>query len=72
MTEIEVDLGLVEYLAISAPTYAPRNEDLTAWLNDKATSGWRLISVDTGRYFFERKARKLRVPSPKSDRPYPA
>lgn len=71
MSEAELDLGS-EYLAASPPNYAPGNEDLSAWLNDKAADGWRLVTVDTGRYIFERKAREIRVSPPKSDRPNPA
>jgi hypothetical protein len=70
MSEIELDLGY-EYLAANAPSYAPRNEELTEWLNDKAGDGWRLISVNASQYFFERKARKLRMSPSKSDNPNP-
>lgn len=56
---VPLDLG-VEYAAEGAPFPVPRPDLLTEWLNKKAADGWMLIAVDSGIYYFERKARQLR------------
>lgn len=56
--EVNLDLGL-EYLAEQVPLPVVRAEPLTDWLNKKAVEGWRLITVDNGYYYFERKGRKI-------------
>lgn len=57
---VELDLCF-EYSAGGPPSLALEERRLTDWLNEKAGDGWRLIAVDSGYYYFERKVRKLRL-----------
>lgn len=66
----ELDLGW-EYL-IEAFPLAPSKGQLMELVNQRAIDGWRLVAINSGFHYFERKARELRATPPKSDRPNPA